>query len=299
MMVLRNNQPDGTLDFGESYSESLRLVDMSNNSISGFTQRKSSADLILIGNPICNGSEATTTYCHDPKELDSYSTPPNNCIPAATCSSDQISSPNCKCSYPFTGTLTFKATSFSDLGNSTIITSIQRSMMKTFKSNQLPVDSVSVSNPTMNSNYFVMKLEIFPSGDEGFNRSGICHIGFLFTNQTFRPPPSFGPYTFHGNTYSFFSDTPKGKHGPISKGVIIGIPAGVCVLMLLLLIAGLYAYRLKGRAERATKMKSPFASWDPDKDSGGCPQPKELRSFTFEELNTCTDSFTATANIGL
>ncbi|KAJ0741447.1 putative non-specific serine/threonine protein kinase [Helianthus annuus] len=43
-VVLRNNQLDGTLDFGESYSESLRLIDVSNNSISAFTQRIHSAD---------------------------------------------------------------------------------------------------------------------------------------------------------------------------------------------------------------------------------------------------------------
>ncbi|KAJ0780946.1 putative protein kinase RLK-Pelle-LRR-VIII-1 family [Helianthus annuus] len=300
-VVLRNNQLDGTLDFGESYSESLRLIDVSNNSISAFTQRIHSADqpdLILINNPVCNGLKATPTYCDDPKESNSsYSTPRNNCIPAANCSLEQTSSPNCKCCYPYTGTLTFKATSFSDLGNSSIFTSIQSSMMVYFKHNQLPVDSVSLSNTTMNSDYLVINLEIFPSGDERFNRSGLSQIGFAFSSQTYRPPSSFGPYSFIGNTYNFFSDVSKGKPKSISIGVIIGGSAGVCVLLLLVFIVGLHAYHHKRRAKRSTKMNSPFASWDPDKGSDGCPELKGMTYFTFEELNTCTNNFT-TANIG-
>ncbi|KAF5803166.1 putative protein kinase RLK-Pelle-LRR-VIII-1 family [Helianthus annuus] len=300
-VVLRNNQLDGTLDFGESYSESLRLIDVSNNSISAFTQRIHSADqpdLILINNPVCNRLKATPTYCDDPKESNSsYSTPPNNCIPAATCSLDQTSSPNCKCSYPYTGTLTFKATSFSDLGNSSIFTSIQSSMMVYLKHNQLPVDSVSLSNPTMNSDYLVINLEIFPSGDERFNRSGLSQIGFAFSSQTYRPPSSFGPYSFIGNTYNFFSDVSKGKAKSVSTGVIIGGSAGVCVILLLLFIVGLHAYHHKRRAKRSTKMNSPFASWDPDKGSDGCPELKGITYFPFEELNTCTNNFTTT-NIG-
>lgn len=160
----------------------------------------------LVNNPVCKQLEATETFCHQPEESNSsYSTPPNNCIPAATCSLDQISSPNCKCAYPYTGTLTFKAPSFSDLGNLTIYTSIQSSMMSSFESNRLPVDSVSLSHPNMSSDYFVVNLEIFPSGDERFNRSGISVIGFAFSSQTYRPPSSFGPYSFLGNTYLFFS----------------------------------------------------------------------------------------------
>ncbi|KAI7726001.1 hypothetical protein M8C21_015256 [Ambrosia artemisiifolia] len=298
-VILRNNQLDGTLDFGESYSESLRLIDVSYNSITAFTQRRYSADLILNNNPVCMGLKARPTYCDDPKESNSsYSTPPNNCIPAAICSVDQVSSPNCNCSYPYTATLTFKATYFSDLGNSTIYTSIQSSMMDSFISNQLPVDSVSLSNPTMNAGNLVINLEIFPSGDVRFNRSGICQIGFLFSNQTYRPPSNFGPYTFLGNSYNFFSAASNGKNKPVSIGVIIGGSVGVCVLVLLLFIVGLHAYRQKRKAKRSTKMNSPFASWDPEKDNGGYPQLKGTRSFTFEELNTFTNNFTATANIG-
>ncbi|KAI3810641.1 hypothetical protein L1987_20262 [Smallanthus sonchifolius] len=299
-VVLRNNRLNGTLDLGASYSNHLSLIDMSNNFISGFTQRsRYTADLILISNPICLESETTAPYCdHSRESNSSYSTPSDNCI-AATCGLDEISSPNCKCSYPYTGTLTFRAPSFSNLGNSTIYTSLQSSLMSSFESNQLPVDTVSLSHPTKNSDdYLEVTLDIFPSGDERFNRSGISRIGFVLSNQTYKPPHVFGPYFFIANNYDSFSDLSKRKHKSISIGVIIGVSAGGFVLVLLLVIAGIYAYHQKGRAERATIKNSPFASWDPDKGSGGRPQLKGARSFTFEELKACTNNFSAAANIG-
>lgn len=194
---------------------------MTNNLISGYTERsRYSADLMyilfilqpwegggylrllffcrLISNPICRESDTTASYCDLPIDSNSsYSTPQNNCNPETTCTSDQVSSPNCKCSYPYTGTLTFRAPSFSNLGNSTIYTSLQSSMMVSFQSNHLPVDSLSLSQPTKNSDkYLEINLAVFPSGGERFNRSGISQIGFILSNQTYKPPHSFGPYFF-------------------------------------------------------------------------------------------------------
>ncbi|KAL8205972.1 hypothetical protein R6Q57_009523 [Mikania cordata] len=299
-LTLGNNQLNGTLDLGASYSNHLQLIDMSSNLISAFTQRSTySANLILISNPICMELEATAPYCdHSTESNSSYSTSPNNCI-ASTCSQYQISSPNCKCSYPYTGNLTFRARSFSDLGNSTIYTSLQNNMLNAFESYQLPVDSISLSNPTKNADdYLEIILNVFPSGDERFNRSGITRIAFVLSNQTYKPPHPFGPYFFLAKHYDFFSDAPKGKHKSISIGLIIGVSAGGCVLVLLLVVAGIYAFHQKGRAERATIKNTPFASWDPDKGSGDRPQLKGARSFTFEELKACTNNFATAANIG-
>ncbi|KVI11315.1 hypothetical protein Ccrd_010276, partial [Cynara cardunculus var. scolymus] len=329
-VVMRNNKLNGTVDLGVTYSTHLRLIDMTNNLINGFTLRKGySADLmyvryprllffwdkrgclthtfynpmgkaLFVGNPFCSGSEASKAYCDQPTGSNySYSTPANNCVPANTCSLPQVPSPNCKCLYPYSGTLFFRAPSFSDLGNSTIYTSLQNTMMDTFESNQLPVDSLSLSSPIKKKNdYLEISLEIFPSGDERFNRSGISRVAFVFSNQTYKPPHFFGPYFFIGNNYDSFADASKGKPRSVSIGIIVGVSVGGCVLLLLLIFAGLYACRQKGRAEKATKKNSPFASWDPDKGSGACPQLKGARSFTYEELKTYTNNFTATANIG-
>ncbi|XP_071696724.1 leucine-rich repeat receptor protein kinase HPCA1-like isoform X2 [Rutidosis leptorrhynchoides] len=299
-LVLRNNLLSGTLDFGADYSNDLQLLDMTYNKITDFTPPSGfTTNLTLFANPVCMKSEAT--YCKPPKESDHspYSTPQNNCIQSTTCNSDQVFSPNCKCSYPYSGTLTFRAPSFSDLGNVTIYTSLESSMMISFESNQLPVDSISLSQPTENQvDYLVINLDVFPSGDERFNRSGISQIGFVLSNQTYKPPHSFGPYVFNGNDYGFFADGSKRKNKSVSIGLIIGVSVGACVLVLLLIIAGLYAFRQKGKAERATRKNSPFASWDPDKGKGGCPQLKGARSFTFEELKICTNNFSAASNIG-
>ncbi|KAI7750102.1 hypothetical protein M8C21_006734 [Ambrosia artemisiifolia] len=299
-VVLRDNQLNGTLDVGPSYSNHLQLVDMSNNKISAFTQRSGyPADLILTDNPICTNSNTRESYCDHPTESNStYSTSPNNCIPE-TCGLYQTSSPNCACSYPYTGTLVFRAPSFSDLGNATIYTSLQSSMMSSFESHKLPVDSVSLGDPTKNADdYLKLTLSIFPADDDRFNRSGITRIAFMLSNQTYKPPHGFGPYFFIADNYDFFSGAAKRKSKSMSIGVIIGVSVGGCILVLLLIIAGIYAYRQKERAERATIKNSPFASWDPDKGSGGRPQLKGARSFTFEELKACTNNFSAAANVG-
>ena len=77
--------------------------------------------------------------------------------------------------------------------------------MKTFKSHELPVDSVSLSNPRKDSSeYLDLNLDVFPSGDVRFNRTTIYSIGFVLSNQTFKPPKSFGPFYFIGDSYPYF-----------------------------------------------------------------------------------------------
>lgn len=159
----------------------------------------------LVGNPICDEG-GTEKYCSIPRQSNSsYSTPIENCTPLP-CTLDKISSPSCKCAYPYTGTLFFRAPSFSNYGNLSIFASLQQKLMVTFQSHSLPVDSVSLSNPTKNiDDYLLLNLQIFPSGQDYFNRSGISGIGFMLSNQTFKPPSGFGPFFFIGNSYPYFS----------------------------------------------------------------------------------------------
>lgn len=78
--------------------------------------------------------------------------------------------------------------------------------MRSFQSIQLPVDSVSLSNPTRNlENYLVLNLGIFPTGTDRFNHTGISGIGFVLSNQTFKPPQTYGPYIFIGQSYNYFA----------------------------------------------------------------------------------------------
>lgn len=136
-------------------------------------------------------------------------------------------------------------------------------MMTAFQKYQLPVDSVSLGNPHRDSiNYLKMTLQIFPSIGEGFNRTGVYSIGFVLSNQTYKPPSQFGPFYFIGDQYEDFSaqvpQESKKSSSSVSVGVIAGAAAGALVLLLLLALAGMYAIRQKKRAEKATEMSNQF-----------------------------------------
>ncbi|KAL8208840.1 hypothetical protein R6Q57_008252 [Mikania cordata] len=299
---LSNNRINGTLDIGSSHSNQLQQVNLQNNEIADFTQRNQyTIDLILVGNPICMETGTTDRFCSLPRNTSSsYLTPPNNCVPTTCSNSGQVSSPNCICAYPYTGNLFFRAPSFSDLGNSTIYNSLQNAMMNSFRRSQLPVDSVSLGHPTKNlDDYLVINLLIFPSGDERFNRSGILGLGFSLSNQTFKPPTAFGPYFFIGENYDFLPGATTGRgHKSSNTGIIVGASVGGCVLVALLILAGIYALRQKGRAEKANHESRPFAQWDATSGSGAVPQLKGAKSFSFEELNKYTNNFSESNNIG-
>lgn len=52
--------------------------------------------------------------------------------------------------------------------------------------------------------------------------------------------------------------TDSNKSSKLHIGIIIGAVAGGSVLLLLVLFAGLYAFRQKRRAEKATELSHPF-----------------------------------------
>ncbi|KAL0335340.1 UNVERIFIED_CONTAM: putative leucine-rich repeat receptor-like protein kinase [Sesamum radiatum] len=183
--------------------------------------------------------------------------------------------------------------------NGTLDIGSSPALMFTFRSHSEPVDSVSLSNPTKNlDDYLSMTLQIFPSGQDYFNHTGISEIGFMLSNQTFKPPAEFGPFFFIGNSYPYLSGGTVGSNKSSNTGIIIGAAAGGTVLVLLLLLAGFYAFRQKKRAETAAKKSDPFASWDPNTNSGGVPQLKGAKCFSFEELKRSTNNFSETNEIG-
>nr|XP_034916258.1 probable leucine-rich repeat receptor-like protein kinase At5g49770 isoform X2 [Populus alba] len=296
----RNNKLNGTLDIGTSSINQLSLVDLRENQISAFIKRSGveKVGVILVGNPVCQETGSVTeSYCSVPQTESSYSTPPNNCV-ASSCFANQTSSPNCKCAFPYTGLLQFRAPSFSNLENSTYYTVLEKSLMDSFKLHQLPVDSVNLSHPRRDSStYLVLNLQVFPFGQDRFNRTGISSIGFALSNQTFKPPSQFGPFYFMGDAYLYFAEVTGSKKSS-NTGVIIGAAAGGSVLLLLLLGAGLYARRQKKRAERATEQNNPFAHWESNKSIGGVPQLKGARNFSFEELRKYSNNFSETNDIG-
>ncbi|GMN33288.1 hypothetical protein TIFTF001_004078 [Ficus carica] len=105
-------------------------------------------------------------------------------------SSDQISSPNCKCAYPYTGVLYFEAPSFSNLEKTTRYKDFENDLKTFFELYNFSVDLVSLSNPAESSSrYLEMRLEIFLLDQDCFNRTEISYLGFTLGNQTYKPRP--------------------------------------------------------------------------------------------------------------
>ncbi|KAL3635199.1 hypothetical protein CASFOL_019746 [Castilleja foliolosa] len=303
IVALKNNRINGTLDIGSSFSSQLQRIDLQNNFVSIFAERSGynndiGVQIILVGNPICHqGIEQT--YCTiPPKSNATYTTPSDNCT-QTPCSSEQISSPTCQCAYPYSGTLYFRALSFSNIGNATIFESLQQELMKTFTTYQQPVDSVSLSNPMKNSNnYLLLSLQVFPSGQDHFNRTGLSQIGFMLSNQTFKPSPEFRPFYFIADQYAYFAGAIEDSKRSSNTVVIIGAAAGGFILFLLLLVAGVYAIRQKKRAETATKKSDPFALWVKNANSGAVPKLRGATSFSFTEIKKSTVHFSESNVIG-
>lgn len=157
----------------------------------------------LVDNPICNTSGATLKYCT--VENHHNNTFPSNKCTAKSCYKNQVLSPNCGCSHPYTGTLHFFSFSFSDLQNLTYYKTLNGALMSVFLSNGLPIDSVILANPTVDMyNYLQFSLQIFPSGQHSFNRTSISTIGFLLNRQQF-PLQYYGPFFFIDEPYCCFA----------------------------------------------------------------------------------------------
>lgn len=293
-VIMRNNRLNGTLQIGNSYSSQLQLIDLRNNSIDSFTISPGyNFTLLLADNPFCQNTGANLPYCSNQGLPTSTYTTPRFCVPPL-CSSGQTSSPNCKCAYPYSGTLILRAPSFSLLGGQSYFIKLQQSLLLDFVDLALPVDSVLLSDASVdNHGYLNMLLAIFPSGQDHFNRTGIFSLGFVLSNQTYKPSEEFGPYVFIADSYTHFG----GMNNSSRTGLIVGAAVGVSVLVLLLLCAAGYACHQKKRAEKGKQLSNPFVSWD-SHAAGDVPALKGARFFTFEELQKCTNNFSEGSNIG-
>ncbi|KAG6672706.1 hypothetical protein I3842_16G073000 [Carya illinoinensis] len=292
---LKNNSFD-TLNMGKNIGLQLQLVDLQNNNISSITVTPGyTKKLTLKGNPVCTADLSNTNFCQLHEQQQPYSTSLANCG-SRSCSPDQKLSPqSCECAYPYAGTLYFRGPKFRELSNETIFHLLEMSLWTKL---DLTPGSVSLQNPFFNTDdYLQVQLALFPAIGKYFNRSEILRIGFDLSNQTYKPPPEFGPYYFlPSDDYAF-----PATHGAtsISSPVIVGIAIGCAILVLVLVGVGIYAVNEKKRAERAIGLSKPSASWETSgNDSGGAPQLKGARWFSYDELRKCTNNFTERNEIG-
>ncbi|KAI3810638.1 hypothetical protein L1987_20259 [Smallanthus sonchifolius] len=291
-LVLSNNNINGTLDIGDRYSSDL-IVDLRNNSITNFLEYpRFNLSLNIDNNPICEGG-STGRYCTARKPNIPTTLPSNSC-PPVNCGSAKVLSPNCTCTNPYTGTIYFFSHSFSNLDNTTYITTLRDTLMSAFRSGQLPVDSISISNATLDEyKYLQYRLHIFPSSQDYFDRSSVSSIGTVINRQLFSLP-FYGPLFFLDESYCCFPGNKSSNHG-----VVIGSVVGGFVVLLLIASAITFGIYQKRQATKA-KQNNPFASWglDNDNDAGGAPQLKGARWCSYEELKRCTNNFSEDNIIG-
>ncbi|OVA17137.1 Protein kinase domain [Macleaya cordata] len=293
---LKNNLFNESLDMGNSISQQLQLVDLQDNKIPSVTLGMNGYTniLILVGNPVCNGPLSNNNFCQLQQEKKKpYSTSLARCVTTSCPSGQSVSPQSCDCAYPYDGTLYFRAPFFRDVTNATVFLELERSLWEKLS---LTPGSVFLQNPFFDSDdYLRVHLDLFPATGKYFSRSEIQRFGFYLSNQTYKPPNEFGPYFFLPSTYVF-----EGAGGTsLSKGAIIGIAIGCFVVILVLIAVGIYAVRQKKRAERAIELSKPFASWAPSgKDSGGAPQLKGARWFSYDDLKRCTNNFLESNEIG-
>lgn len=154
----------------------------------------------LFGNPVCS-QVSNLSYCQPQlPSIDSYTTSSTKCG-KKQCSTDRpmLNPRSCDCAYPYEGTLFFRAPQFTDLSNSTMFQSLEKSLWTELLLNP---GFVFLQNLFFNSDdYLQMQVALFASGGKHFNGSEIQRLGFDLSNQTYKPPPEFGPYYFIASPY--------------------------------------------------------------------------------------------------
>uniref|UniRef100_A0A453FT23 non-specific serine/threonine protein kinase n=2 Tax=Aegilops tauschii subsp. strangulata TaxID=200361 RepID=A0A453FT23_AEGTS len=191
----------------------------------------------------------------------------------------------------------FRAPLFADPSDRTTFQQLETSLWKELG---LRPGAVFLSDVLFSSDdYLQVQVSLFPSTGTSFATSELIRIGFAFSNQTYKPPSIFGPYYFIGDTYVSFSGGVGSGKSQMSKRAIAGTAVGCSFLLLALMSGATFAILKKRRPEQSSGRANPFASWGvAQKDSGGAPQLKGARFFSFDELKNCTNNFSESHEIG-
>ncbi|KAJ1285944.1 hypothetical protein BS78_03G315800, partial [Paspalum vaginatum] len=299
-VILSNNDFNGTLNMTGNVTKELQQVNLLNNRIVAAKITQSyNRTLVLVGNPVCLDPEfSSSPFCSVQQDsVIPYTTSVTQCgsIP---CSSDQSLNPeNCGCAYPFTGTIFFRLPLFADLGNNEHFRQLETSLWTELG---LHPGSVFLSDVRLNSDaYLQVQVRMFPLTGTSFNLSEITRIGFALSNQTYKPPQGFGPYYFVADPYVHFTGTADSGKTQVSTGAVAGIAVACGLVLFAISFAAIFSLLQKRRSRESSGQTNPFASWGiAKKDSGGAPQLKGARFFSFDELKSCTNNFAENNEIG-
>ncbi|KAL5225940.1 hypothetical protein ABZP36_012579 [Zizania latifolia] len=303
----RGNRLNGTLNIAD-FGSQLQLIDLRDNAITAVTMgAQYKKTLMLSGNPFCDLGNSNDVHCTAAGEsnpaLPPYKTASNCTALPPACLPSQMLSPSCICSVPYKGTLFFRSPGFSDLRNASYFLQLEQTMEAKFLDLSLPVDSIAIHDPLVDTNNNLqMSLEVFPSGKAQFVEQDISAIGFILSNQTYKPPAIFGPYYFLGQSYSFSSgllQTSESKTNRIP--LIVGVSAGGAAAAAALLAFAVCIVRRKSNPKQREERSQSFVSWDVKSAasaSGTAPHVRGARMFTFDELKKITNNFSEANDVG-
>uniref|UniRef100_A0A0E0L3Z8 non-specific serine/threonine protein kinase n=1 Tax=Oryza punctata TaxID=4537 RepID=A0A0E0L3Z8_ORYPU len=298
-VVLSNNQFNGTLEMTGSISSQLQTVNLMDNRIVSTDTASYKKTLLLAGNPFCAEQDPNNrAFCsRQLQNASPYSTSMAKCGSAQCRDGQNVNPASCGCAFSYNGKMVFRAPFFVDLVSSAPFQLLESTMSVQL---QLLPGSVALSDIHFNSdNYLQVQVKLFPTSGVTFNLSDLTKIGFYLSNQTYKPPANFGPYFFIADPYAPLAGALGGKKSKMGTGAIAGIAVAGGLLVIALIFMSMFALRQKRRAKELKERADPFASWAAgQKDSGGAPQLKGARFFSFDELKICTNNFSDNHEIG-
>ncbi|XP_078148859.1 leucine-rich repeat receptor protein kinase HPCA1-like [Carex rostrata] len=297
VVFLDFNQFDGTLDMGSSLGQDVKIVSINNNNITDANISSTIKSISLLNNPLCKDAKhSNNLYCQNKQSnLTTYTTSLENCSPQASCPDNQQLSPtNCKCAYPFSGQMVFRAPRFNDISNSSLFQQLEKTLLEQLKnvSNSVYISNISITD----DNYIEATVALFHLSGMNFSIGNVIELGSNLSNQVYRPPKEFRPCVFIQRPPSPGS----GRKGTsISTAGIAGIAVVGCVLLIAIVVLAIYASKQRRKARAAAMLANPFVSWGSGgKDDGTAPQLRGTKCFSSEELKKCTGNFSDKNEIG-
>lgn len=93
----------------------------------------------------------------------------------------------------------FRAPAFSDVTSPTLFRILELTLALNLS---LAPGSVALSDVQFSpGEALTFTMKIFPVSETSFNRSDVIRISTVLTNQTFKAPTGFGPYSFLASPY--------------------------------------------------------------------------------------------------
>ncbi|KAH7443706.1 hypothetical protein KP509_02G047300 [Ceratopteris richardii] len=294
---LANNEINGTLDLSMDTSQ-LMLLSMENNKIDSFTTAKYPPSVIrLFGNPVCETSKSTLSgeLCQTNSSSSVSTYGQGNC--SNTCPSGyQVYPAECSCAIPYEGVLIYRAPSFTQLINQTVLSVLASALAENLSVQRT---QVVIKSAEFNAqNQLTVEIAVFPNGAEiRWSRDDFLKMSSILGRDGVAPD-GFGPPMFQQSSFDYIGSDTNGN--TLSTVAIIGICIGSAALASIIIgVTCFVCLRKDKKNNKAAELSNPFGAWNTDwRDNDSAPKLKGARYFTFAELKKASNNFSESNEIG-